>query len=112
MVDAATNYATCELLTPPSHQLSTFLAAAIPPLTLLLLGLAVLLHRSKGKLSTYANYFVKSIKPPGTTIAASMRMMACPLGSRQSSNVDRHVPSKRILLPCTCAPLMTGHDCA
>ena len=72
MWDAATNYAFCELLSPPSHQLSTLLAATIPPITLLLLGLAVLLHRSKGRLSTYATYFVRSIKPPGVRIAASM----------------------------------------
>ena len=102
VLDAATNSATCELLSPPSHQLSTLLAAIVPPVTLLLLGLAVLLHRSKGKLSTYATYFVRSTKPPGMRIAASL--MACLLGITHSSGEDRHLPS---LLPCAATTLTT-----
>ena len=111
MLDAATDYASCELLSPPSHQLSTFLAATIPPVTLLLLGLAVLLHRSKGRLSTYANYFVKSIKPPGMGIATSK--MACLLGSKPSSNVHRCVRANTssCLVPAHPSRLSQAYQC-
>ena len=63
--DEVANDATCVPLGPASHLTSTVLVAVVPCLIVVLVGVAVLLYRSRNRLGSYARNWAKTNKPPG-----------------------------------------------
>lgn len=59
------NNATCVPLGPATHLTSTVLVAVVPCLIVVLVGISVLLYRSRKRLSGYARKWAKTNKPPG-----------------------------------------------
>eukprot|EP00891_Asterochloris_glomerata_P005056 jgi/Astpho2/5056/fgenesh1_pg.00071_%23_35_t len=70
--DEVANNATCVPLGPATHLTSTVLVAVVPCLIVVLVGISVLLYRSRKRLSGYARNWAKTNKPPGAGQMATL----------------------------------------
>ena len=81
------NNATCVPLGPATHLTSTVLVAVVPCIIVVLVGVGVLLYRSRKRLSSYALNWAKTNKPPG----GLCRRQVTGIGIGWSQPISRHV---------------------